>query len=81
MESGPVTSKYFRKKEEEAPAAILQPQVDFSKVKSMDSASYFHWINSCTNDEMTTDFSIKPQSNFPENFIPIYSRVKLAYAI
>lgn len=77
VESGPVTSKYFRKKEEEAPAAILQPQVDFSKVKSMDSASYFHWINSCTNDEMTTDFSIKPQPNFPENFIPIYSRVKL----
>ncbi|QLQ81664.1 hypothetical protein HG537_0F04250 [Torulaspora globosa] len=79
-------SKYF-KKSEERKLVCDEDSVDIEWIKSLDSREYFDWVSKVTDDRperwnkpLDPDiFLNRPEGAppLPENFIPIYTRVRL----
>lgn len=92
-ERGEVKSKYFKtdpsveKVKEEKSLLPIEEPVDVEWIKTLNSAEYFEWITKVTDDRpehwnepLNPDiFLNRPEGAppLPENFIPIYTRVRL----
>lgn len=88
---GSITSKFFQLDSKESVRVKKEPgsvgsEVDFSMVKSLSSTDYFDRMDDITNDDpkqwsvpLPDDIinGLKSNEKVPQNFIPIFSRVRL----